>query len=49
MLPNPKLRIRKSKYIDGGELDVRDVINPIYDEINKKHATNEKPPKTAGE
>ena len=41
--PDPKLRIPKSKFIDGGKWDVIDVLQPIYDEINKKYSLNEKP------
>ena len=49
MPPDPNLRIPKTEFIDGGKLDVADVIDPIYDEINKQYGTNEKPPATAGE
>ena len=49
MPPDPSIRILKSAFIDGGKLDVTAEVNPIYDEINKKYGTNEKPPKTAGE
>jgi ribonuclease Z len=41
--PDPKLRIPKSDFVNGGKLDVKDVIQPIYDEINKKYGLNEKP------
>ena len=41
--PDPKLRIKKSDFIKGGKLDVKDVIQPIYDEINKKYGLQEKP------
>ncbi len=41
--PDPKLRIKKSDFINGGKLDVKDVIQPIYDEINKKYGLHEKP------
>jgi len=47
--PDPSIRILKSAFVDGGKLDVTDVIGPIYDEVNKKYGTNEKPPKYAGE
>ncbi len=47
--PDPSIRILKSAFIDGGKLDVTDVINPIYDEVNRLYGTNEKPPKSAGE
>ena len=32
-----------SDMIAGGKLDVEDVFQPKYDEINKKYGTNEKP------
>ncbi len=34
-LPDPNQRIPYSDVIDGGKLDVKDVIQPIYDEVNK--------------
>ncbi len=43
MPPDPSRRIPFSKEIEGGKLDVLDVLQPIYDEINKKYVTNEKP------
>ena len=47
--PDPSIRILKSPFVDGGKLDVTDVISPIYDEVNKKYGTTEKAPKYAGE
>ncbi len=44
---DPSIRISQSEYIDGGKLDVTDVVDPIYGEINKQYGTNEEPPKTA--
>ena len=41
-LPDPSIRIPYSKEIAGGKLDVKDVLQPTYDEINKKYGTNEK-------
>ncbi|MGY8767695.1 MAG: guanitoxin biosynthesis MBL fold metallo-hydrolase GntH [Pirellulales bacterium] len=41
-VPDLKLRIPYSKEIAGGKLDVKDVIQPIYDEINKEYGINEK-------
>ena len=41
-VPDPKLRIPFSKFIEGGKWDMKDVIQPIYDEINKKYKLNEK-------
>ena len=40
--PDPSLRIPYSDTIAGGKLDVKEVIQPIYDEINKKYGINEK-------
>ena len=41
-LPDPNERIPYSEVIDGGRLDVKDVIQPIYDEINEQYGLNEK-------
>ena len=41
-VPNPSLRIPYSDIIAGGKYDMKDVIQPIYDEINKKYGLNEK-------
>ncbi|MBW2268588.1 MAG: MBL fold metallo-hydrolase [Deltaproteobacteria bacterium] len=43
MPPDPSRRIPFSKEIAGGKLDVLEVLQPIYDEINEKYGTNEKP------
>lgn len=40
--PDPSLRIPFSDEIGGGKLDMKDVIQPIYDEINKEYGINEK-------
>jgi len=40
--PDPSIRIPYSETIAGGKLDVKEVIQPIYDEINKKYGINEK-------
>ncbi len=40
--PDPSLRIPYSDMIAGGRYDMRDVIQPIYDEINEQYGTNEK-------
>jgi len=40
--PDPSLRIPYSDMIEGGKYDMRDVIQPIYDEINKEYGLNEK-------
>ena len=41
-LPDPKERIPYSDMIDGGRYDVKDVIQPVYDKINKEYGINEK-------
>ncbi|MDJ0902696.1 MAG: guanitoxin biosynthesis MBL fold metallo-hydrolase GntH [Xenococcus sp. MO_188.B8] len=41
-LPDPSERIPYSDEISGGRLDVKDVIQPIYDKINKQYGINEK-------
>ena len=41
-LPDPKERVPYSNMIAGGRLDVKDVIQPVYDQINKKYGLNEK-------
>ena len=40
--PDPSQRIPYSKQIGGGKLDMHAVLQPIYDEINKKYGLNEK-------
>ena len=42
LVPDPNARIPYSKEIAGGKLDVKDVIQPTYDEINKKYGLSEK-------
>jgi len=41
-LPDPSTRVAYSKEIAGGKLDMEAVIQPVYDEINKKYGLNEK-------
>ena len=41
-LPDPKIRIPYSDMIKGGKYDMKDVIQPTYDEVNKKYGLNEK-------
>jgi ribonuclease Z len=41
-LPDPKIRIPYSDMISGGRLDVKDAIQPTYDEINKEYGLKEK-------
>jgi hypothetical protein len=40
--PDPNLRIPYSDMISSGRYDMKDVIQPTYDEINKKYGLNEK-------
>ncbi|MEH6592624.1 MAG: hypothetical protein V7746_20325 [Halioglobus sp.] len=40
-VPDPSLRIPNSDYINKGKYDVRGVIQPIYDEINKAYGLDE--------
>ncbi|MDX2486499.1 MAG: hypothetical protein QNL03_03265 [Gammaproteobacteria bacterium] len=42
MLPDTSRRISFSDMIRGGKLDVNDVVQPAYDEINKQYGLNEK-------
>jgi ribonuclease Z len=41
-LPDPDIRIPYSDMIASGRYDMRDVIQPTYDEINQQYGTNEK-------
>ncbi len=41
-LPDASTRIPYSKEIAGGKLDVKAVIQPVYDEINKQYGLKEK-------
>jgi ribonuclease Z len=41
-VPDPNLRIPFSDFIANGKYDVKDVIQPIYDEINEEYGLNEK-------
>jgi len=41
-VPDASLRIPYSKFIVDGKYDMKDVIQPTYDEINKKYGLNEK-------
>jgi hypothetical protein len=43
--PDPSRRIPYSKGILDGKLDVVDVVQPIYDEINEEYGLDEKPGK----
>jgi ribonuclease Z len=42
LLPDPSQRIPYSDMIRDGKYDMKDVIQPVYDEINKKYGLNEK-------
>jgi ribonuclease Z len=41
LLPDPNLRIPYSEFIANGKSDMKDVIQPVYDEINKEYGLNE--------
>jgi ribonuclease Z len=41
LVPDPNQRIPYSDMIAGGKSDMRDVIQPVYDEINKEYGLNE--------
>jgi ribonuclease Z len=41
LIPDPNQRIPYSDMIAGGKSDMRDVIQPVYDEINKEYGLNE--------
>ena len=41
-IPDPNIRVPYSKFISDGKLDMYDVIQPIYDEVNKQYGLNEK-------
>jgi len=43
LVPDPSQRIPFSEEIRAGKLDVKDEIQPIYDEINKKYGLKEQP------
>jgi ribonuclease Z len=42
LVPDPSLMIPYSDMIKGGKYNMKDVIQPIYDEINKKYGLKEK-------
>ncbi len=42
LVPDPTLRIAFSKFIEDGKYNMKAVIQPIYDEINKQYKLNEK-------
>ena len=42
LVPDPKLKVGFSDFIVNGKYDMKDVIQPIYDDINKKYDLNEK-------
>ena len=41
-VPDPTLKIPNSEFITNGKSDMKDVIQPIYDETNEKFGLNEK-------
>ena len=40
-MPDPSTRIPYSELIASGKYDMKDVIQPIYDEINKQYGLKE--------
>ena len=42
LVPDPTLRIPFSDFIADGKYDMKAVIQPIYDETNKKYGLDEK-------
>ena len=42
LIPDPSLRIPYSDMIGGGKYDMKNVIQPVYDEINEKYGLTEK-------
>jgi ribonuclease Z len=42
LVPDPSLRVPYSDMIADGKYDVRDVIQPVYDEINEEYGLTEK-------
>jgi ribonuclease Z len=42
LVPDLSLRIPYSEMIANGKYDMKDVIQPIYDETNKEYGLNEK-------
>ena len=42
LMPDPSQRIPYSDFIVSGKSDMRDVIQPVYDEMNKEYGLNEK-------
>jgi hypothetical protein len=42
LVPDPSLMIPYSDMIANGKYDMKDVIQPVYDEINKEYGLNEK-------
>jgi hypothetical protein len=41
-LPDPKLKVPFSDFVLDGKYDMKDVIQPTYDEINKEYELSEK-------
>jgi ribonuclease Z len=40
-VPDPKLKVPFSEFIINGKYDMKDVIQPTYDDINEKYDLNE--------
>ena len=41
-VPDPELKIANSEFITNGKYDMKDVIQPIYDETNEEYGLDEK-------
>jgi ribonuclease Z len=41
-IPDPSLKVPFSDFISKGKYDMKDVIQPAYDEINEKYGLDEK-------
>ena len=41
LVPDPTLRIPFSEFVVNGKYDMKDVIQPVYDEVNQEYGLNE--------
>jgi hypothetical protein len=41
LVPDPTLKVPNSEFIANGKSDMKDVIQPIYDEINQEYGLKE--------
>ena len=42
LVPDPTLKVQFSDFITKGKYDMKDVIQPAYDEINEEYGLDEK-------